>query len=391
MSDEVIQDMGGNGGTFTEADLLVQRASDPVITPAYSTPGDFAAQWATPLDPTEVLSMAEEASLYKFIPAIRGMLKEETWREMNVLAFTSGSSYISFQDGLCPEEFYHSGNNTTVTLKNQGAKKSLGISDIMHSQFVASLPMGGINQMLGAVNAFEGLPGTQGFDAETINRVAGMKAQEIVLATILVVNGQDRLIAVGNKTSNSLEYDGIESWLSTGSACHQPATVTGSFTALGYDRFLSESTVRPTTILGHPTALQEVQAGYFQLGFQQSQQIVLSNGNRIVPGYNFASSVNTAVGSLALVADLNFTRTNTGNSTFRSPLFALRMSHNGIPLVYRRVQIPLSLKDLVPGCTAISFMLWEKSALIIKHACAHSRSDYLFSGRLVTTSPVVGQ
>lgn len=380
---EQIQDLA-NGGTF------VERQSDPAISPAYSTPGDFSSQWATPLDPTEVLAMAEEVSLYKAIPSLRGMLKEETWREMNSLAFTSGVTYVSFADGTCPEEFAHSGSNTTVTLKAQGAKKSLGISDIMHSQFVASLPMGGINNMLGAITGAEGLPGSQGVDAATLGRIADMKAQEILLATILVLNGQDRLLALGNSAGNSLEYDGIERYLRTGTACHEPASTTGSFTALAYDRFLAESTVRPTTIFGHPTGLQELQAGYYSLGFQQSQQIVFTDNNRVVPGYSFASSVNTAMGTLSLVADLNFTRSNTGNSTFGTRLFSLRTSHNGVPLVYRRSQIPLQYKDLNPGCTAISFMVWEKSALIIKHACAHGASSWLFSGRIVTTSPLVG-
>lgn len=379
---EEIQDLA-NGGTF------VERQADPVITPTYATPGDFAAQWATPLDPTEVIAMAEEASLYKYLPVLRTNMKAETWRELNALAFTSGSAYVSFADGVCPEEFSHSGANTTVTLKNQGAKKSLGISDIMHSMGVAALPMGGINNLLGPVVSHEGLPGFNNVDAATVGRIVDMKAEEIVLATILVINGIDRLLAGGSATGNSLEFDGIETWLSTGSACHVPASSTGSFTALAYDRFLSESTVRPTVIFGHPTALQELQSGYYQLGFQQSQQVVFTDGNRVVPGYSFASSVNTAMGTLALVADLNFARTNTGGSTFKSTLYSLRMSHNGVPLVYQRVQIPLSYRDLNPGCTAISFQLWQKGALIIKHSCAHSAAPYLFSGRIVTTSPLI--
>ena len=380
---DLIQNMAGG-------EPFVERQADPVISPAYATPGDFAAQWATPLDPTEVIAMAEEASLYKYLPVLRTNLKEETWRELNALAFTSGSAYVSFADGVCPEEFSHSGSNTTVTLKNQGAKKSLGISDIMHSMGVAQLPMGGINNMLGPVKAFEGLPGFQNADTATVGRIVDMKAQEILLATILTINGQDRLLAVGTVVGNSLEYDGIETYLATGTACHVPATTTGAFTALGYDRFLSESVVRPTVVMGHPTALQELQSGYFALGFQQSQQVVFADGNRIVPGYNFASSVNTAVGTLSMVGDLNFTRTNTGASTFQSTIYSLRMSHNGVPLVYRRVQIPLSYKDLMPGCTAISFQVWEKSALVLKHGCAHSAFPALFSGRIVTTSPVIG-
>lgn len=385
MSEELIQDMANPGAAF------VERQSDPNISPAYSTPSDFAAQWATPLDPTEVIAMAEEVSAYKFIPQMSGMLKEETWRELTSLAFTSGSAYVSFADGTCPEEYSHGGSNTTVTLKTQGAKRSLGISDIMHSQFVASLPMGGINNMTAPVSNFQGLPGGdyQGLDQVTVGRIQNMKAQEIVLAMILVLNGIDRLIVKGNKTSNSLEFDGIETYLATGTACHVPATTTGSFSALNFDRFLAEGTVRPTVLMGHPTALQELQAGYFALGFQQSQQITFNDGNRVVPGYSFASSVNTAVGTLSMVADLNFTRTNTGGSTFQSTIFALRLSHNGQALVYNRIQIPLSYRELAWGCSAISFSVWAKQALIVKHACAHSAFPAIFSGRIVTTSTLI--
>jgi hypothetical protein len=382
---DIMQDLG-NGGQGTP----VERTTDPVITPAYSTPGDFAAQWATPLDPTEIVALAEEATLYKWVPVLRTNLKEETWRELTSLAFTSGSAYISFADGTCPEEYSHDGSNTTVTLKTQGVKRSLGISDIMHSMGVAALPMGGINNMTGPYANFEGLPGFNNVDVATIGRIRDMKAQEIVLASILMVNGQDKLLVQGNSSSNSLEYDGIEKTLATGSAAHQPASSTGSFTALTFDRFLAEGSVRPTVLLAHPTALQELQSGYFQLGFQQSQQVVLGDGNRIVPGYNFASSVNTAVGTLAMVGDLNFARTNTGGTTFQATIYALRMSHNGVPLVYRRVQIPLSYKDLNPGCTAISFMLWEKSALVVKHKAAHSLYPAIFNGRIVTTVTLVG-
>lgn len=386
-----MQDLGngGQGAVLETQQLFVSRASDAVRDPQYTTPSDFAAQWATPLNPVEIIALAEEATLYKYLPVLRTNLKEETWRELNSLAFTSGSSYISFQDGYCPEEFQHGGSNTTVTLKNQGAKKTLGISDIMHSMGVAALPMGGINEMTKTYE-MEGLPGIQGLDATTVGRIRDMKAQEIALAAILVVNGQDRLLVQGNSNSNSLEYDGFERILRTGTACHQPAGQTGTFSGIGWDRFLSESTVRPTTIFAHPTALQEVQAAYFQLGFQGSQSLFTQNGNRITPGYNFSSNVNTAMGTLALVADLNFSRTDRGNGTFSTSLFALRMSHNGVPLVYRRVQIPLSYKDLALGCTAIAFQLWEKSALVVKHLCAHSVANYTFTGRILTTTTLVG-
>ena len=123
----------------------VVRATDPVTLPQpYASPADFAAQYPTPLDPTEFLAMCEEVSLLQTIPEVGTSLKQHTWREMTSLAFTSGSSYIAFADGECPEEYTHDGSNTTVTLKNLGAKKSLSISDIMHSQAVASANWNGI-------------------------------------------------------------------------------------------------------------------------------------------------------------------------------------------------------------------------------------------------------
>lgn len=381
---EQIQDMANPSAP------IVERQSDPNIAPTYSTPADFAAQWATPLDPTEIIALAEEVSLYKWLPQLRTTLKEETWREMNLLAFTSGSAYVSFQDGTCPEEYYHGGSNTTVTLKTQGVKKTLGISDIMHSMGVAALPMGGINNMTQPYKGAEGLPGFQNVDSATVGRIMDMKAQEILLGSILLLNGIDRLDVQGNTASNSLEYNGIEKTLATGTACHAPASTTGTFSAIGFDRFLVEHPVRPTVLMGHPSALQELQAGYFQLGFTPSQQITFSDGNRVVPGYNFASSVNTAMGTLSMVADLNFARTDLGGGNFKSTIYALRASHNGTPLVYRRVQIPISYRDLAPGCTAISFSIWSKQALVVKHTCAHSIFPALFTGRIVSTVSLIG-
>ena len=115
----------------------VFRATDPVTLPRpYVAPTDFAAQSPTPLDPTEIIAMCEEVTLLQSIPREGTALKEHTWRELNSLAFTSGSSYIAFADGECPEEYTHDGSNTTVTLKNLGAKKSLSISDIFLIYFL---------------------------------------------------------------------------------------------------------------------------------------------------------------------------------------------------------------------------------------------------------------
>ena len=39
---------------------FVQKATDPVITPAYTQPGDFTAQYPQPLDVTEIWRCARK-------------------------------------------------------------------------------------------------------------------------------------------------------------------------------------------------------------------------------------------------------------------------------------------------------------------------------------------
>jgi len=115
-----------------------------------------------------------------------------------------------------------------------------------------------------------------------------------------------------------------------------------------------------------------------------------TDGNRIVPGINFAGFVNTGIGRLAVHADTRFPRTSNGTGGFSSIIYALRMVQNGEPLVYKLTQIPLSLRDLVPGCTAISFEVWVKTALIIKAMCAQSAYPAVFSGPVTTTCTIIG-
>jgi hypothetical protein len=169
----IVPDLAGEkvldveGGAFSAG---VERATDPVILPQpYASPADFDAQYPTPLDPTEIVAMCEEITAWQALPEETTALKQHTWRELNELAFTSGSAYISFADGECPEEYSHDGDNTTVTLKNIGAKKSLSISDIMHSQAVAASNWHGINRLVGGLAAGEGMPG--GEDAGTFQRI----------------------------------------------------------------------------------------------------------------------------------------------------------------------------------------------------------------------------
>lgn len=367
--------------------------ADPVITPQpYASPADFAAQYPTPLDPNEVIAMCSEVTLLGVIPDEETALKEHTWRELNTLAFTSGSSAISFADGECPSEYTHDGNNTTVVLKNIGAKKSLSFSDLKHSAAVAGNFRGvGINRLVAPLGAFEGLPGTSGNSGIDPGFVMDVKAKEIELAMVLTLNGEDRLLVNGDHQNNSLDYTGIENW-QTAYSCSfhtNDNSASGTFSSTTFDRFLGESCADPTHIFGHPTAIQEMMSSYFQLGFQGSQIVNFQTGNQIVPGYNYASLVNTGNGQKTVVADSNFARTDMGNGAFQADLWTMRMVHDGIPLVVRKTQFPLGMTDLVPGCTAISFQVWKKTSLVIKHCCAHGQYTSQFTGRVVTTCPVI--
>jgi hypothetical protein len=390
--DEPILNVGQDAAqapVFNEA--MVRRATDPVVSNAV-LPADFAAQYPTPLDTTEILAMCEEITLYRDLPERPTGLKQEIWREMTSLEFNSGSSYIAFADYVCPEEYTHDGENKTVDLKNIGAKKSLGISDIMHSAAVAAAGWNGINTLLGP-SAGIGLPGQSDIGTFQRQHVADVKAKEMRLMATLVLNQWDRLLAVGNKSNNALEFDGIETLVTSANGAHVRAAsalqASGTFAASAFDQFLSEACAAPTDVYGHPQAVQETLSSYFQLWGAGTQVINVSGPDRITPGYNFSSEVRTGIGTLRVHADKNFTRSAAGASAFSSSLYPLRMVHNGEPLVYRSTQIPLAFKDLAPGCTAISFMQWAKTALVIKAMCAQSRYQSIFSGRVVTTCPTV--
>lgn len=387
MSDEAVLNLGADANVEK---AFVNRATDPVVTNV-GTPADFAAQFPTPLETSELLAMCEEVSLLRTIPEEMTGLKTVTWREMSSLAFTSGSTYIAFTDGACPEEYTHDGANKTLDLKNLGAKKSLTLSDIMHS--VASISAGyGINNLVAGFAGSAGLPG--GGNSATVftqARIADLKAKEMQLASVLLLNGWDELLVNGDDSSNPLEFDGIETQVVSGNGAHvnSATSASGTFSAAEFDRFLAEACAKATHVFGHPSAIQEMLSGYFQLGFQGSQ-VIAQTAQGMVPGFNFAGEVNTGIGRLICVADINFTRTNDGSGKFTSALFPLRMSHNGEQLVKRITQIPLSFKDLAPGCTAISFQLWVKTALQIKLMCAQSRFNSHFTGNIVSTCTKVG-
>jgi hypothetical protein len=312
---------------------------------------------------------------------------------MTSLALTSGSSNAyAFADGSCAEEYTHDGENKTVDLKNFGAKKTLSIRDIMHSAAVAGANWNGINTLVGPANSGQGLPGNA--NANTMQRayVADLKAKEMQLATILVMNGLDAMLVNGDHVGNSLEMTGLENWATNYSVTFHTNnnTASGSLAAADFDRFLSEACGKPTHVFGTPQAIQELLSSYFQLGFAGSQ--VINNtapGDRLVPGFNFASFVNTGIGRLTVVSDSNFRRNASGATSIQTDLWALRMTHNGEQMVYRKTQIPLSVNDLVPGCTAISFQIWTATALIIKGACFHGKYTTQITGRIVSTCTVI--
>jgi hypothetical protein len=154
---EEVLDLGNEG---VPGGAFVARVSDPNIVPQpYASPADFAAQYPDLLDPTEVIAMCEEITLWQAIPPVETGINTVTWRELNSLAFTSGSAAIAFADGECPPEYTHDGDNTTVTHKNIGAKKSISQRDLKHSLTLAGLPMGAINRLVGGIPAGDGVPG----------------------------------------------------------------------------------------------------------------------------------------------------------------------------------------------------------------------------------------
>lgn len=396
MSDNLAPDLVGEEIINpTTGEAFTARATDPLVLPQpYVTPADFAAQYPQPLDTTEIIAMCEELSVWQAIPEKETALNAELWRELTSLAFVSGSAFLFFADGECPEEYTHDGQNVSVTNKNLGAKKSLSMREIKHSMAIAAANWNGINRLVGGFPAGEGVPGGSDVASFAVEAIAGLKEKEVRTSMTLVLNGWDRFLVRGNSASNSLEFDGIENYFDNVSGCTigntNDNTASGTFASNDFDRFLAEACAKPTHIFGHPQAVQEMLLSYFSLGFQGSQLVNFANGDRIVPGFNFAGFVNTGVGRLAVVADNNFTVVDMGNGAIAGSLWALRMNHNGEPLIYKQVQMPLSLVDLAPGCTAISFEVWAATSLVIKACCAQSRYDSQFTGRTATTCTQIG-
>jgi len=373
---------------------VIQRAADPNIVVSPTTHPDFDLIWPVLIDPTEVWPMCSEVSLSQVIPDEDWPLKTYMWAEVDEMVLKSGTfqNYLAFADGDCPPEYKDSTTEKTIALKNIGVYKSETLSDIIHAAAVASQPLGGLRTMMQPFLNQNTTPGTQFNSPQEMlmETVAGLKERDIRVGTALVLNGEDYLLAKGDSNQNPLVFDGIETQVTQTKGAHVNTNISGTFSAVEFDRFLQEACVPPDIIMGHPSALQEISSGYFQLGFQGSQVVNVADGNRITPGFNFSNVINTAVGPIQMVADKNFTRIDMGGGTFQSPVFPLRMTYNGVRLIERRTQIPLSMMDLVPGCTSIQFQIIKKTVLVIKAICAQSRYTAKFTGRIVTTCPVIG-
>jgi len=395
-----VQQLAGtkDGGKVLVAkrDVLETKTADPVISATQPfTPSQFDFQYPQPLDPLEVMAVCEEVGVLNAIPEKRTELKVELWMELSDLYMDTvgGGQYIAFADGECPEEYEETGTYRHVTLKNLGVKKSLTLSDIKHS--VAISGAGGIAALLGAFPASEREPG--GFDLATFQReqVAGIREKEIRKGMSLTLDAWDWILVNGALGTDPLEFDGITTIVTALNGAHcNTACPTGTFSVSDFDRFISEGCAKPTHIFGHTQALQELSAAYFQLGFGGSQVIQIPGPEpRVTPGYGFTDRVNTQVGPLQLVGDWNFDRTAQAGDcggVFTSVLYPLRMVHNGEPLIYRITQMPLAYKELTPGCTAIAFQIWVKTALVIKALCAQACYQASFTGNITSTCTRIG-
>lgn len=361
----------------------VTRASDPAIHPQpYYSPPDFANQFGIPVDQTEIIALCEEVSMYNALPEVVNGSNTESWREMTELNFTGGQNFIAFENGGCPEEYEDRTVNRTVAKKHIGAKKTISESDLVHS--VASIAGGyGINQLIGAV-PWQDVTGVEGPSSFTRGVITNAKEKEIRKQLILVLNGWDELLVAGSASANSEEFDGIETIVTSGNGArinYDKNVYTGTFSVTRFDEWLAAGCAKPTHVFGHPTAIQALKLAYWSLGAAASApQVHVPGNSAIQAGATFANRIQTSVGELILVPDARFSRTDHGDGTFSSSLYVMRLSHNGEPLVYKATQIPLAFKDLAPGCSAISFMTWAVTALVVKHMCAHSQYRARFSG-----------
>lgn len=384
LSRDVVKSLAQDALKLMPGGGLIQKATDPVILPQpYVQPVDFQAQYPQPLDPTEILTLCEEITTWRVLPEVVTDYNADLWREMTTLDFAAGDglTYEGFFDaGSCPEEYTHNGENKSVTRKYLGGKKSLTNEEIRHSIAVARIQGLGISQL-----------STQ---LDGVTQVMGVKEKEIKLQEILALQYWDRALVKGNTLTNSKGFDGITTQVTAANGARVNNNPTGSFDVEEFDNFLVAGCAKPTHIFGHPKGLEAVKKGYLSLGAtggtQPIMQIIQQKDGQIIPGFVLADQIDTSIGRLTLVPDFRFPATTVGANTFSSTLYPLRVFHNGEPLVYKSTQTPLSFKDLMPGCTAISFEVYAVTALVIKHMCAQAAYTSRFTGKLGTGCTIIG-
>jgi hypothetical protein len=355
---------------------LQRRDADPMFPNGVPTPGDYSAEFGVPLDQTEIIALCEETGLYSALPEIVKGTKTESWLEMDQLEFASGCDSCAFPAGECPEDQVHHSENRSVALKHFGVRKTLTQSDILDS--AASIAAGyGINKLVGGWNQ-QGLPGE--LDTATLMNasIGNVKEKELRLAMILVLNCWDDLLVNGDSSVNPDEFDGLMDIITAANGARScPTYMSGNFSVSDFDRFLAAGCATPQAIIGHPSALVEISAGYFSLGYQFA---VYGDNANVTPGIHFSNSIMTSLGPIALIGDTRFPRVDMGSGHFRTIVYPVRLTHNGEPLIYKRTQIPLSAKDLNPGCSAVSFEVWAVSALVVKAMCAQAFCEFTFHG-----------
>lgn len=362
--------------------LVEKTVTDPVVLlQPYTQPADFTAQYPQPLDPTEILTLCEEITIWQALPEVVTPTNADSWREMDTLAFTGAgvTNEGFFLKGGCPDTYTHDGDNRSVTRKYLGAQQTLSYEDIKHSLAVASIQGLGISSI-----------STQQRRAS----VADVKEKEMLLQEILVLNKWDKALVKGNSAVNTLAFDGIETQVTQANGARINADPTGTFDIEDFDNFLNAGCARATHIVGHPKALEAIKKGYLSLGAtggtQPIMQILMTkDGNQIVPGFILADMIDTSIGRLTLVPDFRFTVNQVQPDRFHATVYPLRVYHNGEPIVYKSSQTPLSFKDLVPGCTAISFMIYAVTCLVIKHMCAQSAYTANWPGVVGTGCDVI--
>lgn len=338
--------------------MVEKTQTDPNILPQpYTQPADFSNQYPQPLDPTEVLDMCEEITVWKTLPEVVTDYNSDSWREMTSLSFdtTGEASHGFFTKGACPDETTHEGETTTIARKYIGSYESITYEDLRHSIAVARAQGLGISRL--------------SLDSG-IETVIGVKEKMMKLQEVTVLNKWDLALVKGAIATVANAFDGIETQVTSANGARTNSNPTGTYDEEEFDNFLAAGCARPTHIFGHPKALRAIAIGYLSLGATggtQPVQMIQINQDRggIVAGFTLAPRIQTFVGELILVPDFRFTATTTGADIFSSTVYPLRVYHNGEPIVYKSTQTPLSYVDLPRGCTAFAFEIYAVTALVI--------------------------